>query len=280
MERLGEVCQMGFNSTPVVNMAGKIIGLIPTNFIIILVENHAWYEHELVGRDSREVTSFYKTHTLRQESLSLSAKSPANKERLNDSPHGSPTLPFFSAEQEDHHLRGEGQGGEIEEEGSRSGKENSNKADYEPKMNKVEEADKEETYRFTGASELEKTLGAATLEERRTGTMKEFTGEKDLDNAPPTKNVLPWWMFNSDLYSSDRKYEEVADIFEMFGHKKVDLRPYMIEEPYVVQTTDKLPKCLDLFRHMHLRALPVLDPNSGVTVAVLTRQDIFAYMAL
>ena len=54
----------------------------------------------------------------------------------------------------------------------------------------------------------------------------------------------------------------------------------MIEEPYVVQTTDKLPKCLDLFRHMHLRALPVVDPNSGVTVAVLTRQDIFAYMSL
>ena len=225
---------MGFNSTPVVNMAGKIIGLIPTNFIIILVENHAWYEHELVGRDSREVTSFYKTHTLRQESLSLSAKSPANKERLNDSPNGSPTLPFFSAEQEDNHLRGEAQDEPIEEEAAHTGKENSNMADYEPKKNKVEEAEREEkSYRFTGVTE--KSLGAGALEEsRRTGTMKEFTGEKDLDNAPPTKNVLPWWMFNSDLYSSDRKYEEVADIFEMFGHKKVDLRPYMIEEPYVV----------------------------------------------
>ena len=54
----------------------------------------------------------------------------------------------------------------------------------------------------------------------------------------------------------------------------------MIEEPYIVYTTDKLPKCLDLFRHMHLRALPVIDPNDGSCVAVLTRSDIFAYMAL
>ena len=107
-----------------------------------------------------------------------------------------------------------------------------------------------------------------------------FTGDKDTKDAPITKKVLPWWYFNSDMYSTDRKYSEVSDIFETFAHKKVDLRPYMIEEPYVVQTTDKLPKCLELFRHMHIRALPVLDPNTGVTVAVLTRQDLFAYMAL
>ena len=279
---------MGFNSTPVVNMAGKIIGLIPTNFIIILVENHAWYEHELVGRDSREVTSFYKTHTLRQESLSLSGKSPANKERLNQSssPENSPTPPtFFKAEQDGQELGGAGQDGEIGEEAALTGKEAldgaepaSTKDEY-GRSKKVGEASRvEESYRFTGASE--RTLAAALEESRRTGTMKEFTGEKDMANAPPTKKVLPWWLFNADLYSSDRKHEEVADIFETFGHKKVDLRPYMIEEPYVVQTTDKLPKCLDLFRHMHLRALPVVDPNTGVTVAVLTRQDIFAYMAL
>ena len=34
---------------------------------------------------------------------------------------------------------------------------------------------------------------------------------------------------------------------------------------------DKLPKVLDLFRHFHLRALPVLDPSKGLPVAVLTR---------
>lgn len=45
----------------------------------------------------------------------------------------------------------------------------------------------------------------------------------------------------------------------------------MIEEPYIVHTTDKIPKVLDLFRHFHLRALPVIDPNDGLPVAVITR---------
>ena len=48
----------------------------------------------------------------------------------------------------------------------------------------------------------------------------------------------------------------------------------------MVLTTDKLPKCLELFRHMHLRALPVNDPNTGMPVAILTRQDLFSYMSL
>ena len=65
---------MGFNSTPVVNMAGKIIGLIPTNFIIVLVENHSWYEHELT-EDKHEVTSYYKTHMTREYSKALSQRS-------------------------------------------------------------------------------------------------------------------------------------------------------------------------------------------------------------
>jgi len=83
------------------------------------------------------------------------------------------------------------------------------------------------------------------------------------------------------MYSSDRVYDDnIQDICKMYPEKLVDLRPYMIEEPYIVHTTDKLPKCLDLFRHFHLRALPVIDPNDNSLVAILTRQDIFAYMAL
>jgi CBS domain containing-hemolysin-like protein len=110
--------------------------------------------------------------------------------------------------------------------------------------------------------------------------MHEFTGDKDLDFVPKDENVLNWRFFCSDMYSKDRKYKEVEDICERFGHKTIDLRPYFIESPYTVQTTDKLPKCLELFRTMHSRALPVNDPNTGITVGMLTRQDIFAYMAL
>jgi CBS domain-containing protein len=64
---------------------------------------------------------------------------------------------------------------------------------------------------------------------------------------------------------------DIAEIAGRFGHKLIDLRPYMIEQPYVIHTTDKLPKVLELFRHFHLRALPVLDPSDGLPVAVLTR---------
>ena len=114
----------------------------------------------------------------------------------------------------------------------------------------------------------------------RAGTMQMFTGDKDMELAPKDGNVLPWNYFCSDMYSSERKYSEVAEICERFGHKTVDLRPYFIEQPYTVQSTDKLPKVLELFRTMHVRALPVTDPNNGHTIGVITRADIFSYMSL
>ena len=116
--------------------------------------------------------------------------------------------------------------------------------------------------------------------DERTETMVEFTGERDYEIAPKSEDILHWHEFCTDMYSSERSIQEVEDIANQFSHRHIDLRPYMIEQPYCVLTTDKLPKCLDLFRHMHLRALPVNDPNSGMPVAVLTRQDLFAYMAL
>jgi CBS domain-containing protein len=110
--------------------------------------------------------------------------------------------------------------------------------------------------------------------------MKIFTGEVDKEEIPETEKILDWWLFNTDMYSSDREYSEVKEICERFGSKKVDLRPYMIEQPYVVHTCDSLPKALELFRHMHLRALPVIDPNDGTPVGIITRQDLFSYMSL
>ena len=113
-----------------------------------------------------------------------------------------------------------------------------------------------------------------------TSTIKTFTGDKDHKHVPISDKILPWHFFNSDLKSSERYYEEVKDICDRNGSKLIDLRPYMIEEPHVVFKTDKLPKVLDMFRHFHLRSLPVIDPNNGTPVAVLTRQDLFNYMAL
>ena len=75
VDRLAEVCKDNqFSSIPVVNMAGKIIGLIPKNFIIVLIENHHWY---LDSTDDEkkidDVTSMYKTAVVRQDSRALSS---------------------------------------------------------------------------------------------------------------------------------------------------------------------------------------------------------------
>ena len=134
----------------------------------------------------------------------------------------------------------------------------------------VDSADQEPSFRDIGRKG----------EDKNQTVIGGFTGERDYELAPRSDDVLPWEFFCSDFYSTDRNIEEVSEITRKYGHKYVDLRPYFIENPYMVLTTDKLPKCLDLFRHMHLRSLPVNDPNKGMPVAVLTRQDIFAYMSL
>jgi hypothetical protein len=48
VERIQKVIQKPFYSIPVVNFAGKVIGMIPKNFIIVLIEQHCWYEHKEV----------------------------------------------------------------------------------------------------------------------------------------------------------------------------------------------------------------------------------------
>jgi hypothetical protein len=83
VERLAEVIQGDFNSIPVVNMSGKTIGIIPKNFVIVLIENHWWYEEERVSKRI-EVASFYHTAVVRQTSIggSQSALSPRVSDRF------------------------------------------------------------------------------------------------------------------------------------------------------------------------------------------------------
>ena len=54
----------------------------------------------------------------------------------------------------------------------------------------------------------------------------------------------------------------------------------MIETPFIVLSTDKLQKILDIFRFMQLRAIGVTDPETGALQGIITRQNIFAYMHL
>jgi len=32
-------------------MAGRLIGMIPRNFVIVLIENHFWYDEEAAKKD-------------------------------------------------------------------------------------------------------------------------------------------------------------------------------------------------------------------------------------
>ena len=56
-------------------MAGKIIGLIPKSFIIVLIENHWWYNESKIARQE-EVTSFYVSALRRSMSRQDSLASP------------------------------------------------------------------------------------------------------------------------------------------------------------------------------------------------------------
>lgn len=129
---------------------------------------------------------------------------------------------------------------------------------------------------------LEDASSTGTFMQPNRETLKMFTGVEDLKDAPMGEKSrrLTWYDFNSNFYSSDRKFEEVKGICEKYPYKVIDLRPYMVRYPYSVQSTDNLNKCLELFRHMHLRALPVISPHNGKLEGIITRQDIFAHMSL
>ena len=49
----------------------------------------------------------------------------------------------------------------------------------------------------------------------------------------------------------------------------------MIKNPLKVLTTDLIERVLELFRHHHLRHLPVVTPGNSHLVGMITRQDVF-----
>lgn len=69
-------------------------------------------------------------------------------------------------------------------------------------------------------------------------------------------------------------------VCDKYEDEKLDLRPYMWEHPFTAFVHDDLAKVLELFRHHHLRHLPIVNPADGSLVGVITRKDLFAYMSL
>jgi len=94
---------------------------------------------------------------------------------------------------------------------------------------------------------------------------------KDEEEIPTTNEQLDWRCFLVDFYSNDRQYKEVEEIVEANLDKMIDIRPYIIDTPYLAQSTDRLTKILELFRHMQLRAIAVTNPGTGALEGIITR---------
>uniref|UniRef100_A0A7S3N344 CBS domain-containing protein n=1 Tax=Strombidium inclinatum TaxID=197538 RepID=A0A7S3N344_9SPIT len=104
--------------------------------------------------------------------------------------------------------------------------------------------------------------------------------ELDTTDLPVSKEILDWIHFNSDFKSTDKSFDSVKSIALAHEDERMDLRPYMIESPFVCTTTDKFQKVLDIFRANQLRQICVINPVDGSLQGVISREDIFAYMSL
>lgn len=60
VERLIEVLNSHYSTIPVVNMYGSLIGLIPKSFVVVLIENHQWYELKKAS-DGMNISDKYQT---------------------------------------------------------------------------------------------------------------------------------------------------------------------------------------------------------------------------
>ncbi len=57
-----------YSTIAVVNMFGGLIGLIPKSFVIVLIENHWWYENDAEKEDRTGLNSHFKTERKRTAS--------------------------------------------------------------------------------------------------------------------------------------------------------------------------------------------------------------------
>jgi CBS domain-containing protein len=82
------------------------------------------------------------------------------------------------------------------------------------------------------------------------------------------------------MQSEERDYKDVKELAEKHKHERIDIRPYMIHQPFVCLTTDKIQKVLDIYRFFQVRQLCVVNPVDGSLQGVISREDIFSYMSL
>jgi len=115
---------------------------------------------------------------------------------------------------------------------------------------------------------------------KRVSRMERRASECDTTDLPLSEVIVDWKHFNCDLYSSDLSFDDIKEICENNSTERLDMRPYMIDNPIICFTTDKFQKVLDIFRFNQCRQLCVINPVTGRLQGVIGREDLFAYMSL
>lgn len=88
---------------------------------------------------------------------------------------------------------------------------------------------------------------------KRVSRVERRASECDTTDLPISEVVVDWKHFNTDMYSTDLNFKSIVDLAEKNPKERLDLRPYMIENPVICFTTDKFQKVLDVFRFNHCR---------------------------
>ena len=139
----------------------------------------------------------------------------------------------------------------------------------------------QEAYASINSDSNRSSLGAVSESDEIGTTRNEEEDENDMvEKLSPLE--LDWSDFNVDFHSTcpDVNSKEIQKIAHTHSSKVIDLRPYMVPRPFTVFENDNFQKCLDIFRLMNLRHMPVLAEEDGSIVGMITRQDLFAFMSV
>lgn len=212
-----EAINSGHHGFPVLNHLGNVVGLIPRNFIVTLLENRGFYMTRRLKKFKQEGEGILldgSTEPRQKESSQFEMVSPR------------PT------------------------------------AEHTPSEGRKQES---------------------AIDFDHQGTLSRFSNLVDDDLFPrmPKPLILAWPLFVRDFHSRDKELtQESREVCEQYLDHMVDFRPYLINNPIQVFTTDRIGKCLRIFRYMQCRTVLVMHPKDAKLKGVITRQDVFKYMDL